>query len=112
MINKYGMMLLLSVLVASFSQILLKKSAGKTYESFIREYLNLYVITGYGLLVVSTLLTIYGLSGVAYKNQPIIESLGYFFVMILGRIFLGENITKKKLLGNLCIFAGILIFYI
>lgn len=112
MMSKYGLMLLLSVLVASFSQILLKKSALKTYDSFIREYLNVYVIAGYGLLVLSTLLTIYGFSGLDYKNGPIIESLGYLFVMILGWLFLGERITKKKMLGNLCIILGIVIFYL
>lgn len=112
MMSKYGLMLMLSVLVASFSQILLKKSALKTYDSFIREYLNVHVIVGYGLLVLSTLLTIYGFSGLDYKNGPIIEALGYLFVMILGRLFLGERITKKKILGNLCIILGIVIFYL
>ena len=49
--------LILSVFIASVSQILLKISANKTYSSRIREYLNVYVIFGYGLLFLSTLLT-------------------------------------------------------
>ena len=44
MINPYLAAMFLSVTVASFSQILLKKSAMKTYESPIREYLNIWVI--------------------------------------------------------------------
>jgi len=110
-VNKYCLILAMSVLVASFSQILLKKSALKTYESFIKEYLNFYVISGYALLVLSTLLTIYAFTGMDYKNGPIVEALGYLFVMFLSRIFLGERITKRKILGNLCILLGIFIFY-
>lgn len=45
--NTHLLILILSVVVASFSQILLKKSAQKTYRSIIYEYLNPYVICGY-----------------------------------------------------------------
>lgn len=103
--------LLLSVVVASFSQLLLKKSAAKPHESLIREYLNLYVIAGYGMMVASTLLTVAGYAGLEYKNGAIIESLGFVLVMVLSRLFFGERITKKKLLGNGLILLGILVFY-
>ena len=74
--NKYVFLLILAVLVSSISQIILKKSSSKTYKSIIKEYLNVYVITGYGLMVLSTVLVVLGLKGVPYKNEPIIESLG------------------------------------
>ena len=38
---------LAGVFVSAIAQILLKKSAGKTYENKIREYLNPYVIISY-----------------------------------------------------------------
>lgn len=98
-------------MIASFSQLLLKKGAQNHYANVIREYLNVWVITGYALMVVSTLLTILAYRGLDYKNGPIIESLGFAFVMILSRLFFGEKITGKKVLGNMLIFAGILIFY-
>lgn len=72
----------------------------------------MYVITGYGLMVVSTVLVILGLKGVPYKNEPIIESLGYIFVMILSNLILGERISKKKIIGNLLILSGIIIYYL
>lgn len=112
MVNKYMLLLVLSVVVASFSQILLKKSASKIYSSVIREYLNPYVIIGYGMMVVSTLLTVAGYVGLEYKNGAIIESLGFVLVMFLSRIFFGEKITKKKLLGNSLILIGIFVFYL
>lgn len=110
--SKYIILLVLAVLVSSVSQIILKKSASKTYNSIFREYFNLYVITGYGLMVVSTVLVILGLKGVPYKNEPIIESLGYIFVMILSNLILGERISKKKIIGNLLILSGIIIYYL
>ena len=110
--SKYIILLVLAVLVSSVSQIILKKSASKTYNSIFREYFNLYVITGYGLMVVSTVLVILGLKGVPYKNEPIIESLGYIFVMILSNLILGERITKKKIIGNLLILSGIISYYL
>lgn len=110
-INGYWILLFLSVLIASFSQILLKKSAKKQYDSFLKEYLNPYVIIGYAMMVGSTILTILAYSGVAYKNGPVIESLGYILIMFLSFIFFHEKITKKKLLGNLLILAGIFVFY-
>ena len=111
MINEFFLLMLGSVLVASFSQLLLKKGAQNHYANVIREYLNVWVISGYTLMVVSTLLTILAYKGLDYKNGPIIESLGFVFVMILSRIFFGEKNTDKKVLGNGLIFLGILIFY-
>ena len=110
--NKYVLLLILAVLVSSISQIILKKSASKTYDSVLKEYLNVYVITGYVLMVISTVLVVFGLKGVPYKNEPIIESLGYLFVMILSNRLLGEKITKKKFLGNALILVGIAVYYV
>ncbi len=99
-------------MVASISQILLKKSALKTYSSPIREYLNPWVIIGYGMMVLSTIMTIIALKGLAYGNVPVVECFGYIFVMFLSRIFLGEKITKRKIIGNVLIIGGIIIYYI
>ncbi len=110
--NSYVFLLIASVLIASCSQIILKKSASKEYSSIIREYLNIRVIVGYGMMFISTILTILAFKGLDYKNGPIIESLGYIFIMFLSRIFLKEKITKKKIIGNSLILLGILVFYI
>lgn len=112
MINKYSMLLVASVFIASCSQILLKQSSNKKYNSIIREYLNAKVIIGYGMMVLSTILTIFAFKGLDYKNGTIIESFGYIFIMILSRIFLKEQITKNKIIGNALILLGILVYYI
>ena len=109
---KYWIVLFAAVIVSSASQMLLKKGATKQYDSVIHEYLNPWVISGYGLMILSTLCVIFAYRGVAYKNGAIIESLGYLLIMFLSRFFFGEKITKKKLIGNLVILAGVLVFYL
>ena len=110
--SKYVCLLLLSVFIASSSQILLKKSAVKKYNSIIEEYLNPLVIIGYGMMVLSTITTILAYRGLEYKNGPVIESFGYILVMVLSYFFFKEKITKKKLIGNAIILLGIFVFYL
>lgn len=111
MINPFMVCMFISVSAASVSQILLKKSAMKTYRSVIWEYLNPFVIGGYGILFLSMLLTIYAYSGMDYKNGPVIESFGNVIVLVLGHIFLKEKISLRKLLGIGCIMLGMAVFY-
>lgn len=109
--NPYIVILIVSVIVASFAQILLKKSAEKTYSSPIREYLNVYVILGYGLMFLSMFMTIMSYGGLDFTNVPVIESLGYIVVMFLSYVFFKEKITGRKLLGMAVIMAGIFVYY-
>ncbi len=109
--NSSLMILVLSVFIASFSQILLKKSAGKVYSSSLREYLNLYVICGYGMMFLSMFLTVLAYRGLDFSNVPVVESLGYVIVMFLGYLFFGERVPKRKLLGVMVILCGIFVYY-
>ena len=61
--NPFMTGMLVSVAIASISQVLLKKSTFVHYQSIIKEYINPYVIGGYGLLFISMLLTVYAYSG-------------------------------------------------
>ena len=97
--NPYFLVMLVSELLASTSQILLKKSAMKAHKDFFSEYLNRFVISGYLMLGISMLITIF-----AYKV------LNYILVMCLSRLTFQEKITGRKCLGMLCIIAGIVVF--
>lgn len=110
--SKNWIALFLAVLVSVCSQMLLKKGASQKRKSFIEDYVNPWTICGYGLMIISMLCMIYAYRGVAYKNGAIIESLGYILMMVLSRFFFGEKITKKKLIGNLIILAGVFVFYL
>ena len=104
--------LLLSVTLAAISQILLKAGANKSYSSFIKQYLNLYVISGYGLTFISMFLTMLAYKGLEYKIGPVIESIGFIIVLILSRLFFEERITLKKFIGICLILSGIFIYYL
>lgn len=99
--------MLLSALLAAISQLLLKLSAGKSHQKKIFEYLNIYVILGYGLLLLTMLANTWAYQVVEYKIGPVINSFSYIFVMILGRLFLKEKITTRKLVGVCLIALGI-----
>ncbi len=112
-INIYHFVWLFSVLIASFSQVLLKVAAGRTYQSRIREYVNPFVITAYGILFMSMLLTMFALwdgHNVNYSSSAIIQSMEYVFIPVLSMLILKEKIGRRKVIGMLFIFAGSLIF--
>ena len=94
----------------AISQILLKQSAQKTYKHPIYEYLNWRVIVAYGMFFGVLLLNTYAYSKVDLKYGPVIDSFAYVFILILSWLILKEKISKGKLIGNLIIIAGILIY--
>ena len=110
--TKYWLAFVASVMLGSISQMFLKKSTLIEHKNHIQEYLNIWVITGYSLLVLSTLLVIYGYQALEYKNGAVMNSLGYLFVMILSYFIYKEPIKKSKVLGVALIIVGVIIFYI
>lgn len=108
----YSCIMILSALISSVSQVMLKKSAEKKYESKIKEYLNPFVITAYGLFFGCTLISMYALKVVPLSMAPILEATGYIFVSVLSYIFLKEKMTKKQILGMTVIILGIVIYTI
>ena len=108
----YSGILVFGVLISSFSQILLKKSAQKKHSSFIKEYLNPCVIIAYAIFFAATFLSIYAYKVVPLSLGPILDSSGGFFITILGLIFLKEKITVKKAIALAIIILGIIIYSI
>lgn len=106
----YVMIFLFSVLISSISQIILKKSANKTYKSRSNEYLNPMVIVAYIIFFSATFLTMLAYKQVPLSMGPVLESSGYIYVALLGTIILKEKMTKRKLMGNTLIIIGIIIF--
>lgn len=107
---KYFIIAIISGMLSSFSQILLKKSAQREEESIVKQYINPYVIGGYAITATCMILTILAYRGMPFKYGAVLESLTYLYIMVLSRIFIGEKLTKKKVIGNLIIVAGVIIF--
>lgn len=107
---KYVIIALISGLLSGFSQILLKKSSDKKRDSVLKEYLNPYVICAYAITFICMILMVIAYKGLPFKYGAILESLVYFHVMIMSKLFLGEGITLKRFLGNMIIVCGVAVF--
>lgn len=108
----YVAIFVFSVFISSVSQIMLKKSALRHYDSKLTEYLNPLVITAYGIFFISSLITMLAYKYIPLSMGPILESSGYIFVTVLGVFILKEKISKRKFLGMLTIIVGIIVFSI
>src|SRR5699024_8457541 len=108
--NSYMLLMFAGTFFTAVSQILLKISAGKTYRHPIFEYLNWRVITAYGIFFGVLLLNTYAYTQVDMKYGPVIDTFTYVFVLLLSWLILKEKITKGKLIGNLIIILGVVIY--
>jgi drug/metabolite transporter (DMT)-like permease len=109
-LEKYIIVWIISVLISSIAQVMLKAEANKEHKSRIREYLNPMVIAAYGIFFLSTFLTMYALKYVPLTYSPIIEPLSYIFVPVIGVLVLKEKISRRRVLGIAIMFVGIVIF--
>ena len=108
----YSIIYVCGVLVASIAQIILKLSTRKQYDSIIGEYLNPYVIIGYGMFFASTIINIFALSKIDLSLGAALEALGYIFVAVLSFFILKETSTLKQIVGYVCIIIGVIFFAI
>ena len=108
----YSAILILSVFISALSQVLLKKSALKSYASFIREYLNFYVIPAYAIYFLAVFLDLLALRKVPVSFVPVAEASSYIFVLLFGRLFFKETFSKRKILAMILILAGIIVFVV
>ncbi len=108
----YIAILIFSVFISAFSQVLLKKSALKTYSSFLREYLNIYVIPAYAIYFLAVFLDLLALRKVPVSFVPVAEASSYVFVLLFGKIFFDEQFSKRKILAMILILGGIVVFVV
>ena len=108
--SKYHLLFLFAVAVAGFGQVALKRAAMEQKSSLLRQYMNWYVLLGYLLMLCSMGMAALAYRGVPLKTGPVLNSLGFIFVPIMGRVFFSERITRVKGLGFMLIVFGILIF--
>lgn len=95
-----------SVLIASCSQILLKKGS-----SCSKIYMNPYSIFGYSMMILSTFLTVLAYKQIELSTGVLLESLSYVFVPFLSYFFLNENLNRHRIIGMIIIILGIIFFH-
>lgn len=109
--NRLFMMIMFAcTFFTAISQVLLKQSAGKTYSHPIFEYLNWRVVLSYGIFFGILLVNTYAYTKVDMKYGAVIDTFSYVFVMLLSYFLLKEKFTKGRVIGNLIIIAGVLIY--
>lgn len=108
----YILILLFSVLISAFSQVLLKKSALTKADSFAGEYLNRYVIPAYAIYFLAVFLDLLALRKVPVSFVPVAEASSYVFVLVFGKIFFGEKFSRRKVAAMVLILSGIAVFVV
>ncbi|OPX65134.1 MULTISPECIES: hypothetical protein [unclassified Methanoregula] len=99
-----------SILLTGLAQVLLK--TGATQKSSDENiYLNRFTLSGYSILLLVTILTVYSLQGIELKTfYAAAYSLAIVIVTVLSGIFLREHLSRNKLTGILLILIGIIVF--
>lgn len=104
------LIMLFGTFFTALSQIMLKKSSSIKYKNKIREYLNLRVILAYIIFFAVLMLNTWCFTKIDLKYGSVIDTASYIFVLVLSYLILHEKISKGKLVGNLFIIAGIIIY--
>ncbi len=110
--NKYYALFISGVFISSLAQIILKKSAVRTYPKPSGRYLNPGVLSAYFILFCVTLLTAFAYRGIPLKAGPVLQSSGYIFIALLSRFFLGEKLSSVQWKGIFIIIVGIFVFHL
>lgn len=109
----YYVLVILSVFAAACAQMLLKQGARKEYASWWRQYVNGWVIGGYGIMACSLVLNIWCMSkGVQLKEVSVIESMSYLFVPLLAFMLFKEKLTVRKICAMVIIIGGVIVFFL
>lgn len=109
----YYIIVILSVFAAACAQMLLKQGARKEYATWWRQYINPWVIGGYGIMACSLVLNIWCMSkGIQVKEVSVIESMSYLFVSVLAFMLFKEKLTVRKVCAIGIIVGGVIIFFV
>ncbi|MFF2091718.1 EamA family transporter [Paenibacillus sp. NPDC058174] len=106
------LVIVILVLFNSFAQIFLKMGALRTKEKNLLSSINIYIILGYILFFSATLLSVYLLKLINFKDLTVIISLNYVSTLILSNVILKEKYSKQKVYATLLIIVGVIIFNI
>lgn len=109
------LMILVCVALQSIGQLTLKYgmaargpiTSSDTTKKVVTSFLNPFVLLGFGLFAATSLLWIVVLSRVEVSWAFPMVSLSYVVVLICSHFFLGETVSRIRLLGTLIICGGV-----
>lgn len=99
----YALVVVMS-LVAAVASLFFKKASSS--KGILGMFNNITLYIGGVLYVLAALLNIYILKYLDYSVVMPLGSITYVWTMILSASVLGENISKKNIVGVACIIVG------
>ena len=114
-------LVLLSVFLSTSAQLILKLGANKighleseatkglSLISYLPIYLNLYVVLGLAIYVISAATWIFVLTKVEISTAYPMISLGFIMTFVFGVYFFDESVSVSKISGTLLIVLGCLL---
>ena len=109
----YILIALLSVFTAACAQMLLKRGARQGYSPWWRQYVNGWVISGYGIMFLTMVVNIWCMHrGLLLKELSVVESTSYLFVPALSWYLFDEQINRRKALAIAIIIIGVIVFFL
>lgn len=110
--------ILVSIAMASIGQVWIKKGLNSLHDlnfsiglvdSFVKIFLNPFVIVGLLAYFFGVFFWLYGLSKIDLSFAFPFVSLSYVLVFVLSWLFLGEHISALRWIGLATICAGVFI---
>ena len=99
---------IVSAMMVATSQLLLKLGANRHGGSgVVRQYLNVFVLTGYVIFFSVTVVNVYVFSTVPLKMANVFVAMSYVGVLVLSRVFLGERVERQRIIGVVLIAVGV-----
>lgn len=100
---------IVSVVIASFAQILLKRASEKDADKFLKKFLNIRVISAYTLLLFSLFVNTFVLRFLELKILPCITATSFLWILLFSYLFLGEKPSQNKVIGMIMIVVGVIV---
>jgi drug/metabolite transporter (DMT)-like permease len=111
--NRYHIVLLISVCLSGFSQILLKRGASVvSMKNRFAIYINPYTILGYTILFAVTLVNLYIFKHIQMSLIIMFLPITYIIIASFSYILFHEKITAKKIIASVLIISGIILYYL
>ena len=99
----------LSILFTGFAQVLLKAGASRR-SSALRIFVDVRTLSGYGLMLIITVLNVYAMQKLQLKTMVAWISLTYVLVALLSWIVFKERFDRAKVCGTALVVVGLVVF--
>jgi small multidrug resistance pump len=100
----------LGAIVLSVAGQLLLKVGARSREKIAQSFFNRFTLAGYGLLGITSALTVVAFRGMELKFYTACSSVTYPLILLGSWLLLKEKIDKQLFLGTTLVFLGVTIY--